>query len=234
MPFSMLNLLLWFQGSGNAHQAHVPGWLIHLGLPGLCVVSFLDAAIIPLPLPGSGDLLIVLLCAQHHSHPVLVGALATVASVMGGYTTWKAGEKGGEAMLTHFVPKRMVNLVNRWMKGHGFATIAGAAVAPPPIPLMPLLLGAGALGATRGQFLLAFTLARGARYGFMAWLGAVYGPRVLHAWNTYLSKWSTTILVAFLVLLVSAIAFGVWQYRKQMRQWRAEQAGAGTPARAEA
>ena len=237
MPPFLLNLLLSIQSSVNANHAqgaHVPPWLIHLGLPGLCVVSFLDAAIIPLPLPGSGDLLIVLLCAQPGSHPWLIAALAIATSVMGGYTTWKAGQKGGEAMLTHFVPKRMVKLVNRWMKGHGFATIAGAAVAPPPIPLMPLLLGAGALGATRGQYVLAFTLARGLRYGFMAWLGAVYGRRVLHAWNEYLSKWSTTILVAFMVLLVAAIAFGVWQYKRQMRGWQAERAGVGAPARAEA
>ncbi len=235
----LLSLLLWFQDSAGASHsssapstAHVPPWLIHLGLPGLCVVSFLDAAIIPLPLPGSGDLLIVLLCAQPGSHPVVIALLAIVTSVLGGYTTWKAGQKGGEAMLNHFVPRRMVKLVNRWMRGHGFVTIAGAAIAPPPVPLMPLLLGAGALGATRIQYVTAFTLARSVRYGFMAWLGAVYGRRVLHAWNGYLSKWGTPILIAFGCLLVIAIAVGVWQYRKQMRSWRAERGreGGGGPA----
>ena len=191
------------------------------------MVSLLDAAIIPLPLPGSGDLLLVLLCAQPGSHPVLLAAIAIVASVIGGYTTWKAGQKGGEAMLNHFVPKRMTKLVNRWMKGHGFATVAGAAIAPPPVPLMPLLLGAGALGASRKQFLSAFTLARGARYSFMAWLGAVYGRRVLNTWNEYLSKWSTPILIAFFVLIVAAITFGIWQYKKQMRNWNQEKGKQG-------
>lgn len=230
----LLSLLLWFQNSAGASHpsgapptAHVPPWLIHLGLPGLCVVSFLDAAIIPLPLPGSGDLLIVLLCAQPGSHPVVIALLAIVTSVMGGYTTWKAGQKGGEAMLEHFVPRRMVKLVNRWMRGHGFATIATAAIAPPPIPLMPLLLGAGALGATRAQYFVAFTLARGIRYSFMAWLGAVYGRRVLHAWNNYLAKYSTPILIAFLCLVVAAIALGIWQYKKKMRGWQAERAREG-------
>ena len=233
----LLSLLLLFAGAaakGDQSHAHVPGWLIHLGMPGLFVVSLLDAAIIPLPLPGSGDLLLVLLCAQPGSHPVLLAALAIVASVIGGYTTWKAGQKGGEAMLSHFVPKRMVRLVNKWMKGHGFATVAGAAIAPPPVPLMPLLLGAGALGASRRQFLSAFTLARGVRYSFMAWLGAVYGRRVLHAWNEYLSKYSTPILVAFFVLVVAAIAFGVWQYKKQMRSWNAEKGKGGQAAQAQA
>ncbi len=229
MP-KLLSFLLFFAAaaskSGQSH-AHVPGWLIHLGLPGLFVVSLLDAAIIPLPLPGSGDLLIVLLCAQPKSHPVLIAVIAIVASVIGGYTTWKAGQKGGEAMLDHFVPKRMVRLVHKWMKGHGFATVAGAAIAPPPVPLMPLLLGAGALGASRNQFLSAFTLARGARYSFMAWIGAVYGRRVLNAWNQYLSNYSTPILIAFVVLVAAAIAIGFWQYKKKIRGWNQEKGKQG-------
>ncbi len=230
---SRLISALFFAFAAPSGGPHVPGWLIHLGMPGLFVVSLLDAAIIPLPLPGSGDLLLLLLCAQTGSHPVTLALLAIVASVLGGYTTWKAGQKGGEAMLNHFVPRRMVKLVNRWMKGHGFVTIASAAIAPPPVPLMPLLLGAGALGATRTHFLLAFTLARGARYGFVAWLGAVYGRRVLRLWDEYLANWSTPILIAFAVLLVAAIAVGIWQYKKQMRSWRAEstnRAGQQAPA----
>ncbi len=222
MNLLTLSLLLAFAAPHGG--PHVPPWLIQLGMPGLFVVALLDAAIIPLPLPGSGDLLLLLLCAQTGSHPAGLALLAIAASVLGGYTTWKAGQKGGEAMLAHFVPRRMVKLVNRWMRGHGFATIAGAAIAPPPVPLMPLLLGAGALGATRVQFLTAFTLARGARYGVVAWLGATYGRRVLHWWDQYLAKWSTSILVAFFVLLVAAIVFGFFQYRKQMRGWRAENA----------
>ena len=232
MRFFLFSLILLFAAAPST--PHVPPWLIHLGLPGLFVVALLDAAIIPLPLPGSGDLLLLLLCAQPKSHPVFIAALAITASVIGGYTTWAAGKKGGEAMLSHFIPKRMVRLVNRWMKGHGFVTIAGAAIAPPPVPLMPLLLGAGALGATRLQYLTAFTLARGLRYSFVAWMGAVYGRRVLHVWSQYLANWSTTILLVFFGLLVAAITFGVWQYRKQMRAWNTDRSGSSAPTAAQA
>lgn len=204
----------------HAHSSHVPHWLIHLGLPGLFVVSALDAAIIPLPLPGSADLLLLLLCAQHGSHPVLLGITCTIASVIGGYTTWSAGRKGGEAMLNHFVPRRMVEPVNRWVKGHGAGAIAASAIAPPPVPLMPLLLGAGAFGATRKQYLLAFTLARGGRYALVAWVGATYGRHVLKLWNQYLADWSLPILLTFFALLLAALGFGIWQYRKQMRSFR--------------
>lgn len=209
-----------------AHHArthsHIPHWLIHLGLPGLFVVSLLDAAIIPLPLPGSTDVLLLLLCAQHGSDPILLAAVTIVASVLGGYTTWAAGQKGGESMLHYFAPKRMVEPVTRWMRGHGFATIAVSAILPPPVPLMPLLLGAGALGASRRQFLFAFSVARSLRYGLVAWVGATYGRHVLRVWNRYLSNWSAVILWTFFALLALAIGFGIWQYRRQKRGWEAE------------
>jgi membrane protein YqaA with SNARE-associated domain len=221
MPASSRSIsLLALVTSASRHHSHVPHWLIHLGLPGLVLVSALDAAIIPLPLPGSADLLLLLLCAQHDSHPIVLAAACMVASVLGGYTTWSAGRKGGEAILHHFLPGRMIEPVNRWVKGHGAAAIAVSAIAPPPVPLMPLLLGAGAFGATRRQFLLAFSLARGTRYGLVAWVGATYGRHVLRLWNKYLADWSGPILWTFFGLLLLAIVFGVWQYRRQMRSFR--------------
>jgi membrane protein YqaA with SNARE-associated domain len=209
-----------------AHGGHIPHWLLHLGLPGLCLISFLDSSPIPLPIPGSADLLLLLLCARHGSNPWLLAGLTIVCSVAGGYLTWRAGKKGGEAMLHHFAPKRMVNLVTRWMKRHGGLTIAASAVLPPPVPLMPLLLGAGALGASGKQFLLAFSLARGVRYGLVAWVGAFYGPHVLHWWNRYLAKWSMPVLWGFVGLIAAGIIFGIWQYRRQRSGWRAKQAEA--------
>ncbi len=242
MPLSPATLLLFAQNTAHmaAHHAqksghgHMPPWLIHLGLPGLFVVSLLDAAIIPLPLPGSGDVLLLLLCAQRGSHPVLLAFAAVVASVIGGYTTWRAGQKGGESMLDYFAPKRMIKPVTRWMKSHGFLTIATSALLPPPIPLMPLLLGAGALGASRRQFLTAFALARGIRYGLMAWIGATYGRRVLRVWNHYLANWSGVILWTFFGLLLAAIIFGFWQYQRQKKGWEADKASRANAAPREA
>ena len=168
-------------------------------------------------------MLLLLLAAQHGSHPAVLAAVSTVASVLGGYTTWRAGQKGGEAMLAHFVPKRMHRPVTRWMRGHGFLTVSTSALLPPPVPLMPLLLGAGALGASRNQFLSAFAIARAVRYGIVAAVGVTYGRRVLRVWNHYLANWSAVILWTFLGLLLAAIVFGFWQYRRQQRNWRAEQ-----------
>ena len=51
------------------HSAHGLHWLMGFGTMGLFVVSTIDSSIIPLPLPGSTDLLLILLVA-HRADPV--------------------------------------------------------------------------------------------------------------------------------------------------------------------
>jgi len=217
LPVSVLTSLLAVATvPGRPHHRHspLPHWLLHLGLPGLFALSLLDSSVIPLPLPGSTDLLLLLLVAQHGSHPVLLAAAAIVGSVAGGYLTWSAGQRGGEAMLKRWAPKRLVGPLTRWVSQRGLATVAISAILPPPVPLMPLLLGAGALGVSRRKFLIGLASARLIRYGFVAWVGVTYGRRVLHWWNLYLADWSSTILWTFFGLLAAAIGFGVWKYRQ--------------------
>ncbi len=117
-------------------------------------------------------------------------------------------------MLHRWAPKRLVAPVTKWVSARGGATVGVSAMLPPPVPLMPLLLAAGSLGVSRRKFLIAFTVARAARYGLVTWLGVTYGRKVLRWWNQYLANWSATILWSFLALLVAAVAFGVWKYRQ--------------------
>ncbi len=180
------------------------------------MVSALDASLIPLPVPGSTDILVLLLAARHSS-PWLLVAAAVGGSVLGGYLTWSTGKKGGEAMLEKYVPRRFHSRLTGWVRRHGITSVATAAVLPPPIPLMPFLLAAGALGVTRKQFFWAFTCARTVRYGVTAWLGMTYGRHVLRLWSRYLAGWAVVILWVFLGLLAAAILFGIWKYRHDRR-----------------
>ena len=200
----------------HRHGLPIPTWLIHFGVFGVFVVSAIDASVIPLPVPGSTDLLLLLLAARHNAPWVLVLSSAT-GSIIGGYLTWSAGKKGGESMLGRYVPKRFLAPLSSWVKRHAITSICVASILPPPIPLLPFLLAAGALGVQRKPFLWSFAIARTARYSLIVWLGATYGRHVLRLWRHYLAGWSGVILWAFIGLLIAGILFGIWKYRHDRR-----------------
>lgn len=210
-----MSVLLAAQGA--AHKSLMPHWLIHLGALGVFAVSALDASPIPLPLPGSTDVLLLLLVA-HRGNPWLLFIAAITGSMVGGYATWTAGKKGGAKMVQRYVPARMLRTIEPWVKRNGMLTVGVACILPPPIPLMPFLLCAGAFEVERKRFLTSFTIARGLRYGLEAWLGAIYGRRIVRLWSRYLAGWSDVILWAFIGLLVAAIVFGIWKYRHDQRR----------------
>jgi membrane protein YqaA with SNARE-associated domain len=156
--------------SPGPHPSLAPHWLTHLGAFGLFAVAVVDSSVIPLPLPGSTDLLLLLLVA-HNGDPWLLAACAIAGSILGGHTTWIIGNKGGEAALRHYVPARLLGLVVVWVERHPVLAVILPAMLPPPIPLQPFVLASGALGVSRKRFLAVFGAARGVRYSFIAWLG---------------------------------------------------------------
>jgi membrane protein YqaA with SNARE-associated domain len=193
------------------------------GTVGLFAVSVIDSSIIPLPVPGSTDLLLILLVA-HRGDPFLAAIAATVGSILGGYLTWGTGSKGGEAALHRHMPKRFARRLTRWVESKGTLTVTIAALLPPPFPLMPLLLAAGALGVSRRRFLVSFSLARAFRYALVAWLAATYGRTMVRAFRHYLAGWSTPLMWTYLGLVVAAVLYGVYKFRRERRQTSAPQA----------
>ena len=188
-------------------------WLVSLGWLGVFGVALLDACPIPLPIPGTTDLLLLVLTV-HKSSPWLLVPLAVCGSLIGGFLTWSAGKKGGEAALRRFVPARYYKPITRWVTNHGAIAVALAAMLPPPVPLLPFLLAAGALGVTRGRFVAAFTTARALRYGLVAWLGILYGRHMVRWWNRYLAQYSGIIGWLILGLFLTGLAWGLWQWKR--------------------
>jgi membrane protein YqaA with SNARE-associated domain len=174
-----------------------------------------DSSVIPLPLPGSTDLLVLLLTAHRGTSGVSAVWLAFCAfagSMVGGYLTWSAGRKGGEVALERYVPKRYLGRVKGWVERHGAWSVGLSAVLPPPIPLTPFLLAAGALGVQRGPYLWAYGVARMLRYGLLAWLGITYGRHFVRLWEKELAGWSTPILWTYAGLVALGIGYGLWKY----------------------
>jgi membrane protein YqaA with SNARE-associated domain len=191
-------------------------WLFSLGWLGVFGAALLDSSPIPLPVPGTTDLLILLLVV-HKSSPWLVVSVAVVGSVIGGFLTWSAGKKGGEVALARYMPRRFARPIQGWVRAHGAVAVALSAVLPPPVPLMPFLAAAGALGVPLRRFLISFTTARTTRYALVAWLGRHYGRQMVHWWNRYLAQYSTAIGWCILALFLAGFGWAVWKWRHQAK-----------------
>jgi membrane protein YqaA with SNARE-associated domain len=185
-------------------------------------VAVFDSSVIPLPLPGSTDLLLLLLVAQNRSTPWLLVPCAIAGSILGGYSTWQIGSKGGMSALKHYVPARLLGRVVKWVEEHRILAVFLPAVLPPPIPFVPFALASGALGVKRGRFLIVYGLARTLRYSFVAWLGVTYGRKVSRILSASLQKWSTPLLCIFGALIATSLYFGISKIRRVRKAEQAE------------
>ena len=208
--------------------------LIHLllsfGLVGVFVVSIVDSSFVPLPVPGITDIMVVVLAAQHANFFLLVVA-ATAGSFLGGFFSYKVGQAGGMAFLEKHVSPRIFKPVCNWMNNHAILSVALPAVLPPPMPLSPFVLAAGALKMSRQKFLTTFTISRGLRHALAAWLGIHYGRGVLRMWNMFTRKWGTEILIAIWSIVLISVGIAFWRIYKTSRDIRSS-ASKPTPARA--
>ena len=207
-------------GTKSKPSSHLLRWLMHLGGLGLFAVAIIDSSMIPIPLPGSTDLLLLLLTAQRFTSiamPASFVGWSIAGSLIGGYFTWAAGLKGGNAALEKLGRGRFVRRITGWVKRNGMLSLGIAALLPPPMPLLPFLLAAGALGVTRGRFFLSYGIARIIRYSFVGWLGYTYGRRVITIWQRDLKGWSSVILWTYAGLIAVGAIYGLWKYFKSRR-----------------
>ena len=207
-----MSLSLLDENASPDHGKHagVFHWLVHLGALGVFGVSIVDASIIPLAIPGSTDLLLLWVIARGAS-PWFYVSCAVSGSLIGGYTTWRLGKKGGEEALKRYVSPRLQHRVKGWSQTHPLLAVMLPAVLPPPIPLWPFLLAAGALGATWHRFLVAFGAGRTLRYSLVGWLAVRYGRHMTRLWSKTLNQWSAPISWTFVILTAAGIVYSIWK-----------------------
>ncbi len=133
--------------------------LFSLGLTGMFLVSIVDSSFVPLPIPGMTDIMLVVYAAQH-ANPWLLIAIATTGSALGGLFSHKVGQAGGLAFIEKRTPPRIFKRVTGWMESHAILAVALPAILPPPMPLSPFVLAAGALKMSRKKFMITFTISR--------------------------------------------------------------------------
>jgi membrane protein YqaA with SNARE-associated domain len=193
------------------HHNPLLHFFISFGIFGVLLVSIVDSSFVPLPIPGITDIMIVLLAAQRAGwlQAVLVVTLATLGSAIGGFISYQVGQSGGMSFLEKRVPPRIFRRVTQWMEDHNILAVALPAILPPPMPLSPFVLAAGALKMSRHKFIATFTISRFVRHAVALWLGIHYGRAVLHLWSKFSAKWGETFLITLwsVILIFVIIAF---------------------------
>jgi membrane protein YqaA with SNARE-associated domain len=212
------NLQAATQKAATTHHARSP--FLHLlfsfGLFGVFLVSIVDSSFVPLPLPGITDIMIIVMAAQHQSWFLLI-LLATIGSGLGGWFSYQVGQSGGMAFIEKRIPPRIFKLVCDWMENHAILSVALPAIMPPPMPLSPFVLAAGALRMSRRKFLTTFIISRCLRHSLAAWLGIHYGRHILHLWNNLSAKYATPVLIVIWTGIFASCAFAFWKLYKTSR-----------------
>ena len=160
-PPRMIHLLL-VQATTRGTVRSMRRWIFHLGGLGFIPLGLLDASI--LPLPGSMDALTIVLAAKRSDLWLYYAIMATMGSVIGEFLTYRLARRGGKEMVERRVSKKTLQKAYAIFERWGFGAIAVAAILPPPIPLLPFVLAAGATGYSPYKFTAAMATGRMGRY----------------------------------------------------------------------
>jgi membrane protein YqaA with SNARE-associated domain len=183
-------------------------WVAGLGGPGLILLGLADNSIIPLP--GSMDVLTIWLAAHHRSYWWYYAIVATCGAVLGGYLTYGLAKKGGKEAFEKKLSKSKAEQVYRRFERWGFWAVTVPAMLPPPFPIVPFLLAAGALQYCPKKFVASLALGRGIRFFVIAGLGVIYGRQIVK----FFERYYTPALITLISFSIIAGIVALVQYKR--------------------
>ncbi len=188
----------------------VSHWILHLGAFGLIPLGVLDASVVPLP--GSMDVLTIVLAAKQPEWWIYYALMATAGSLLGNFLTYRIARKGGKATLERKLSRKNMDKVTKTFERWGFGAVAIPAMLPPPMPMIPFVLAAGATKYSLKKFLAALALGRIVRYSVLALLAAHYGHQII----SFIRNHGHPVgLVVLGVVAVVAVVFLLLRYGKK-------------------
>jgi len=186
-------------------------WARRVGGPGLIVLGVIDNSAIPVP--GSQDAMVILLAASEKTWWPCYALMGTAGAVLGGYITYRLARREGKAILERHVPRRKAQKVYSTFEKWGFLAVMIPALLPPPLPMFPFLLAAGALQYSRSKFIAALAIGRGIRYTLLAFLAVTYGRQIFR----WMVEYRQPILVLGIAAAVATTLYALLRYKRSKR-----------------
>jgi membrane protein YqaA with SNARE-associated domain len=199
----MHKVVLWLQ------QTVLPA----LGPAGMGIIAFFDSSF--LSIPEVNDILVVTSSAARPSHAWLYVLMTTGGSIAGCLALREVGRRGGEAVLVRKFGRERLERTRAQFKKWDVLCLAIPSMLPPPVPFKIFVLSAGVFNLPLRRFVITIGVARGIRYSFWGFMGAVYGARGLELlrrfdrWFLDRAEWFAAGAVLLLVALL------VWTLRRR-------------------
>jgi membrane protein YqaA with SNARE-associated domain len=148
--------------------------LLTLGVPGLFLISFLDAA--GVPLPGGADVVVMLLSWQRPAHLFLLAVVASLGSLLGSLVLYRIAHTKGDAMMSRF-PKDKQERVKEKFRQNDILALLLAMLGPPPLPTKFFVLVAGVVRMDWRRFVAAVFAGRLIRFLAEGYFAVKLGDR---------------------------------------------------------
>jgi membrane protein YqaA with SNARE-associated domain len=173
---------------------------------GLAFVAFLDSSF--LSIPEVNDLAIIALVLQHPPRWLYYATLTTSGSLLGCFTLYSIGRRGGEALLHRRFSTNRVERALAAFRRYGVLAVIVPSMLPPPMPFKIFVLLAGVTQVKRSTFVASVIAGRGTRYLGIGLMTYWYGERAARFIRGNLATVSVWLAVA---IVVAAIGIVVWR-----------------------
>ena len=188
-------------------MAELTAALLEWGLYGLIVAAFTESFVSPI-LP---DIILWPLMLAKPQEAIFLGAVATGASILGGFIGYGIGYKIGAPAARKLIPAKHLIKIEAYLRDNAKWAIFLAALAP--IPYKFVTICAGAFRVNFPVFVLISIFARGKRFLLPAAFIYFFGP----AAQEVITEYSNEVMWASLMLVIVCLVFYFF-YRRQKRR----------------
>lgn len=168
--------------------------LMKWGFMGLMVAAFTESFISPI-LP---DVFLIPLALAHPHNAIYYGAMATLASVVGGFIGYWIGRKWGMPVVHKIMPDKYAHKIQEFAESENVSWAIFLA-AMSPIPYKCVSISAGAFEVKWSVFIVASVLGRAKRFFLEAVLIYYFGEaavRFFHERSQEMLLWSLALVAA--------------------------------------